>query len=127
MLSTMHQTNSMPRHVEFLYSTKFSSNSSFASSILFFERLQEIKVRHLESLRLTLFLTGATENTIDLPGHQSRRIETQDLLTALGPARLRNQTVCYVCGPPRMPDEFVEYLANQAGIPPAQVFYEKWW
>ena len=125
MLSTMHQANSMPPHVEFLYSTKFSS--SFASSILFLERLQEIKLRHLESLRLTLFLTGETENLIDLPEHQSRRIATQDLSTALGPESLRNKTVCYVCGPPRMTDEFVEYLANQAGMAPAQVFYEKWW
>jgi predicted ferric reductase len=131
ILSTLHQTSSMPPKVEFLYSTKVSHQKLDANRILFLPRLCSIQSSWPKNIDLTLFITGdfkRMRNPEELPWHYTRRIEKPDLLTSLGEdVEQRKRTVCYVCGPPRMTDEFVEFLAGQEGMEAERVFCEKWW
>jgi NAD(P)H-flavin reductase len=131
----MHNTETMPPEIEFLYSTKpqlTGKHNIKPSTILFLSRLTSIASKRPGQLELTLFLTNQKYKKIKDPQtlgwFHDRRIQEADLLHALGKdVSLRAKTVCYVCGPPTMTDGVVGFLARQEGMSEERVFCEKWW
>jgi ferredoxin-NADP reductase len=134
MISHIHQTNSFPKTVHFLYSTRRPSAESEIDDILFVRRLSSIAdSKSVEGrLRLSLFLTGEKDDKrIDkIRGRlnvQKRRIAEHDLLACMGGVEDREGTVCYICGPSGMTDEFVDLVKEMPGMNEKGVFIEKWW
>lgn len=57
----------------------------------------------------------------------SRRMNSSDLIAAIGPGEEGSKVVAYVCGPPILTDWAVKVLQQADGIDPTKVFHEKWW
>lgn len=135
MLSHMHNTDTIPSQVEFLYSTcppLTDKHNVKPSSILFLPRLTSIAEQHLSQVELTLFLTNKKYKKIKDPQalgwFHDRRMAEADWRHALGSdVGVREGTVVYVCGPPGMTDEVVEWFGRQEGMDRGRVFCEKWW
>lgn len=131
IISHLHQTDTMPPLVEFIYATKFTTGE-----ILFADRLLHIASNRPQQVKLQFFLTGAEgisakrfedgrlANSAISPSY--RRLDKKDVLDALRASK-KEQTVCYVCGPPQMTDELVEFLRKQEGMSADRVLCEKWW
>ncbi|KAF2837808.1 ferredoxin reductase-like protein [Patellaria atrata CBS 101060] len=127
MVTHLHETDEMPPSVKFLYGTK--SGSRGLDEILFVDRLQSIQKLRPGQFQLDLFLTGKLPETQGKIREtlNSRRITSDDLISAIGDVAEREATVCYICGPPPMTDEFVAFLQDQEGIAKERVLCEKWW
>lgn len=135
MVSQIHREivvlgSKKPAKVVFFYSTKVDDEEVDPSKIPFLDRLHQFEKDLAETLAVTLFITGKYDKLDDpeeLGWHITRRMETADLLRALGDIEQRKRTVCYVCGPLAMTDGFVGYLSGLDGLSPSRVFCEKWW
>ncbi|EKG18272.1 Oxidoreductase FAD/NAD(P)-binding protein [Macrophomina phaseolina MS6] len=131
IVAHLHQTDTLPPQVEFIYATK-----SIDGEILFADRLLHIASSRPQQVKLHFFLTGSQSGgaaalqdsrLAELAISPSyRRLNTKDVLEALSSSG-REQTVCYVCGPPQMTDELVDLLRGQEGMSADRVLCEKWW
>lgn len=131
IVAHLHQTDTLPPQVEFIYATK-----SIDGEILFADRLLHIASNRPQQVKLHFFLTGSQSGgaaalqdsrLAELAISPSyRRLNTKDVLEALSSSG-REQTVCYVCGPPQMTDELVDLLRGQEGMSADRVLCEKWW
>lgn len=121
--------------VRLLYSVKLNSTTE---EILFLDRLKKVFEFLGEDGHLSMFVTGAGEETLSQLGldhaenshstsMQRRRILEVDLEESLGFLNKRSDTVCYICGPPAMTDHFIGTVKAIEGIQKDNVLFEKWW
>jgi len=136
MLSSIMESWELEFEIEFLYSVKGATPSGELmrpSEILFLDRIAGL----LKGKgKLKLYLTGidgdgeldfeTSRDKVTVP-YLGRRIGKWDLETALGEAKERGGTVCYVCGVPGMTDWVVDFVGNTGGMSKSRVFCEKWW
>lgn len=128
--------------ITLLYSTRVSKNPPFTAKslddILFLPRLMATFIllgdqgSSLDSDGLKLFFTGVQgengrEGLLDEVRYETRRIEKEDVLQALGSEEEREQTVCYVCAGAKMTDEVVGWAKGAVSMSEERVLCEKWW
>ena len=139
-----HLRPSRIRSLRLLYGTRARAGEP----ILFYQRIARILSKYMHGepaeaaadadYRTIMYLTGGTywspddvscyeRLDTDHVEHRYRRMSSSDLLDALGPVAMRQDTVAYVCGPPNMTDEFVKMLSTAEGMESRRVLCEKWW
>lgn len=128
----MHETNTMPAEVHFIYATRVESNFS-VENVLSLAKLLEIRKARPGQFSLRLFFSGHPNDALckacDVAAYvENRRVIDEDVVSTLGEQNAtRSQTVSFVCGPPAMTDHLVMLLKSQDSINPGQVYCEKWW
>lgn len=138
ILFHLHQQSaSVLPHIQLLYTTRFPKNGQL-SSILFFDRIRQIFEEGSYNRNFTLFLTqcsdfeknsllGPATGAADRERIVCGRMNSRNILDAVGPVEHRRGTVVYVCGVPSMTDDFVSLLRGAEGMEEKRVLCEKWW
>lgn len=128
----MHETDSMPAVVHFLYVTRVRSTYT-TRNVLFLGDLLHIATARPNQFKLHLFFSGhpsrvLMEEALPRERFEPRRLLDGDVLGLLGDdINERKKTVCYICGPPLLTDHLVGLLKEQEGISEERVMCEKWW
>lgn len=129
IISHLHETQSMPQRVHFLYSTKVEPCAS-ADETLFLPRLMNISKAAPGIVKLQLFASGLTRSAIGdgFPDDMhTKRMSVDDVSQILPTKVERESALCYVCGPQQMTDHFVDGLRKLDGLDEKNVLCEKWW
>lgn len=131
MVSHMHETNSMPARVDFLYATKVRSSHG-VDNVLSLGRLLAITATRRGQFRLHLRCSGhpsrvLMETAEPRTSFEPRRLLESDVIELLGVPTRRAELLCYICGPPPMTDYLVDMVRREEGILSGQVLCEKWW
>eukprot|EP00057_Strongylocentrotus_purpuratus_P034201 XP_794291.3 PREDICTED: oxidoreductase NAD-binding domain-containing protein 1 isoform X2 [Strongylocentrotus purpuratus] len=104
-----------PGKMELLFS------ASSKSELIFKDTIDDLTSKHSPNIAAKFFVTkeSAEDSSIS-----NRRIDASDIKAAI--ERLGGPLRCFVCGPPTMIAD-MEGLLSNAGIPPSDIFCEKWW
>lgn len=127
MVSHMHETDSMPKEVRFLYSTKVRSAHD-VSNVLCLPALLRLCSLRRGQFHLSTFLGGHPSRALMEAAEPRDRFEPRllldgDVIGAFAKAE-PNSTVCYACGPSEMTDHIASLAQNSVGLDRANILSE---
>ncbi|OJD29334.1 oxidoreductase nad-binding domain-containing protein 1 [Diplodia corticola] len=110
IISHLHHTHSMPRSVEFIYTTKVTDGK-----VLFADRLMHMASNRRDRLKLRFFLTGGAGGS----GHSFPEARLEDATVSLNYRRLTPKDILEALGDAQG--------GQTQGLGADRVLCEKWW
>ena len=103
----------------------FSAKSR--DELIFRRDIEDICERRPDTFTARYFVTGGeARDDDDTRRAFGKRIDSDDLSSALGGGGDMSSVFCYICGPNPMTKDCAAALI-QLGVPKDNVFYELWW